>query len=200
MIRHYPLLLAGLALVLAACSSTVTGSALPAPAAAGSGSAPAVQNPLPAKVLDGDPCKTALTAADVTYLLGESRSPSTTLTNAGDGCTWASPDPKGALFTVTYRNHGGAGLELYYQTIKPTADHWVTIDPVQGYPAVGFRSAGTAASDKNSCELVVAVTDQLVYTVDLFLSANAIAKNTDACTSGRIIADRVMTNLKAHPS
>jgi hypothetical protein len=199
-IRRYPLLLAGLALVLAGCSSTVVGNALPAPAAAGSDSAPAVQNPLPAKVLDGEPCTTALTTADVMYLLGESGSPATTLTTAGDGCTWANSDPKGSRFMVTYRNHGGAGLELYYQTIKPTADHWVTIDPVQGYPAVGFRSAGTAVSDKNSCEIVVAVTDQLVYTVDLFLSATAIAKNTDACTTGRIIADRVMTNLKAHPS
>jgi Protein of unknown function (DUF3558) len=199
-IRRYPLLLAGLALVLAGCSSTVAGNALPAPAAAGADSAPAVQNPLPAKVLDGEPCTTALTADDVTYLLGESRPPSTTSTSAGESCTWASTDPQGARFAVTYRNHGGAGLELYYQTIKPTADHWVTIDPVQGYPGVGYRSAGTAASDRNSCELVVAISDGLVYTVDLFLSANAIAKGTEACTTARIVADRVMTNLKAQAS
>src|SRR4051812_11125943 len=64
--------------------------------------APKVQNPLPAKVLDGSPCDTALTPAQLADFLGETK-PATPSDDAlGAACDWRSAGGTGAGFNIGY--------------------------------------------------------------------------------------------------
>jgi hypothetical protein len=98
---------------------------------------------------------------------------------------------------VGYQTKSDQGLSLAYQNVKPKAARWVELDPVQGFPAIGYLDAGGDPNDRRQCVVVVGVTDQLAYSVGLLLGDGAAAQGKDACSSGRQAADAVMTNLKA---
>lgn len=208
MIRRSPIVVVGIALTmttLAGCSTSTTGNASPTSNAASANpstsnapanGAPTVSNPLPAKVLAGNPCDTALTNSDLGEFLGGSDTPKPSTDPTGAVCNWNSTTGSGAHIGVTYQTTAGGGLSLDYKNVKPTADYWTDLGLIQGYPAVGYRSAGAGADNKSFCQIVVGISDDLVYSVTISLGASGTAKGTEACTAGKSVADRVMTNIK----
>jgi hypothetical protein len=208
---HRPPILVGLAIVatmLAGCSGgTASGNPTTPPGSppasttasstAASDGAPPVQNPLPAKVLDGSPCDTALTNADVKEFIGNSDPAKHDEDPTGQICFWYNAAGSGARIGVTYQTEIDGGLRLAYKNVKPTAVRWDVLQPIQGYPAVSYLPAGDDPNAKSQCHIVVAVADNLSYSVGMVVSNNAQQRGIDGCTAGRDVADRVMTNLKA---
>lgn len=152
-----------------------------------------MDNPLPAKVMDGSPCDSALTEQELTDYLGQPGAAKPKDSELGPMCDWASTSGSGAGILVAYETKTGQGLSLTYKVEKPKAGRWVDdLAPVQGYPAVGYVDVG--ASGQRSCVIVVGVADDLAYSVSLVLGSDS---GKDACQLGRGVADTVLTNLKA---
>ncbi|MFJ9782168.1 DUF3558 domain-containing protein [Amycolatopsis sp. NPDC101161] len=191
------------ATLLTACTGkdALTGSPTPAPASTSNSElpnsgAPKVDNPLPAKVLDGSPCDSAITAEQVKGYLGQSDAPQPKDSELGPYCEWSSTSGSGAGILVGYETKTGQGISLTYKNVKPKAKRWVDdLEPVQGYPAVGYVDVGTA--DNRTCVITVGVSDELAYSVSLTLGDKAAGEGKDACQLGRGVADTVLTNLKA---
>lgn len=157
-----------------------------------------MKNPLPAKVLDGSPCDSALTTEQLETFLGEA-SPGKPSTDAlGTACDWSSTTGSGAGFSIGYQTKSNQGISLAFQSVKPKADRWVEFDPVDGYPAIGYaNNVGAASDDKLACVVVVGVSDQLAYSVSLTLGDKAYREGKDSCIAGRDVAAEVLKNLKA---
>lgn len=188
--------------LLAACTSSpsipgtaTTPTSQPAAAVPHSG-APKVSNPLPAKVLDGSPCDSALTTGQLTEFLGQPGAPKRKTDVLGTTCSWTDTIGSGVRLQVGYDTKSDQGISLAYQNVKPKADRWVELEPIQNYPAIGYANVDLEPGKKRSCTVVVGVTDELTYSVGLILSDRAAAQDKDACTLGRVAADAVMTNLK----
>ncbi|WP_372667527.1 DUF3558 domain-containing protein [Amycolatopsis kentuckyensis] len=187
--------------VLTACTGkdTVAGTPTPAPTSSSNlpnSGAPKVDNPLPAKVLDGSPCDSALTAEQVQGYLGQTNAPDSQDTELGPTCDWTSASGSAAGILVGYDTKPGQGISLAYKNVKPKAKRWVdNLDPVQGYPAVGYVGVGT--TDDRTCVIVVGIADDLSYSVSLSIGDSAVQAGKDACQLGRGVADTVLTNLKA---
>ncbi|WP_254897063.1 DUF3558 domain-containing protein [Amycolatopsis sp. Hca4] len=175
------------------------GTASPAPASSAelpNSGAPKVNDPLPAKVLDGSPCDSALTEEQLAGYLGKPGAPEPKDSELGPMCDWASTSGSSAGILVAYETKTGQGISFTYKNEKPKASRWVDdLDPVQGYPIVGYVDVG--ASGQRSCVLVVGVSDELAYSLSLVLGDDAAEKGKDACQLGRGVADTVLTNLKA---
>jgi uncharacterized protein DUF3558 len=193
----------GSALLLSACtgqSPTPTASntaTSPEPAAVPHSGAPKVESPLPASTLEGSPCDTAFTSAQLAEFLGEPTPPERSEDALGQACSWTNTAGTGVRLQVGYQTKSDQGLSLAFQNVKPKAARWVDLDPVQTYPAVGYVDSGGDPSDKRQCVVVVGVSDQLAYSVGLILGDGAAAQGKDACAAGREAADAVLTNLKA---
>jgi uncharacterized protein DUF3558 len=178
-----------------ALSGTPTPAPVSAPELPNSG-APKVDNPLPAKVLDGNPCDSALTAEQVQGYLGRTDPPDSKDSELGPTCDWASDSGSSAGIFLAYETKTGQGISLTYKNVKPKAKRWVDdLDPVQGYPTVGYVAVGT--TDNRTCVIVVGVADDLAYSVSLSIGDSAVQAGKDACQLGRGVADTVLTNLKA---
>ncbi|GHG43360.1 MULTISPECIES: DUF3558 domain-containing protein [Amycolatopsis] len=184
--------------VLTSCTGDrrTPGTASPAPSSSAelpNSGAPKVDNPLPAKVLEGSPCDSALTEQQLTDYLGQPGTAKPKDSELGPMCDWASTSGSGAGILVAYETKTGQGLSLTYKVEKPKASRWVDdLAPVQGYPAVGYVDVG--AGGQRSCVIVVGVADDLAYSVSLVLGSDS---GKDACQLGRGVADTVLTNLKA---
>jgi len=190
-------------LLLAACDGDRTTPGTPAPgtsaptapsstAVVPNSGAPAVQNPLPAKVLDGSPCDSALTPQQIETFIGEPN-PGKPKTDAlGTACDWSSASGSGAGFTISYQTKSDQGISLPYRNVKPKAARWVELDPIDGYPTIGY----TNIQDDNGCAVVVGISDQLAYSVSLSLGDKATQAGKDGCELGRDVAAEVLKNLK----
>jgi hypothetical protein len=204
-IRHRSSLLAGFALVavaLAGCSGTSAGNPTPAASASSpvssspSYGAPSVRSPLPATVIAGSPCDTALTKANLEEFLGTGvGAPKPGEDETGLTCRWSNLD-SGAGFTVAYQTKLDGGLRLAYKNAKPDAAHWEELQAIQGFPAIGYLASGEDPNDKGLCQVVVGISDTLSYAIGISLSQSAQANGREACGAGRDVADKVMTNIK----
>jgi hypothetical protein len=191
------------ATLLTSCTgkNPTPGTAEPAPTSSNSAElpnsgAPKVDNPLPAKVLDGSPCDSAFTNEQLTGFLGNVSDPKPKDTSLGPTCDWHSTSGNAAGILVGYETKTQEGISLTYKNEKPKASRWVDdFDPVQGYPAVGYVDVGS--TDNRTCVVVVGVADDLSFSVSLSLGDSAVRQGKDACELGRGVADTVMTNLKA---
>jgi len=189
------------ATLLTSCTGKESLSGTPTPAPASTpelpnGGAPKVGSPLPAKVLDGSPCDSALTADQVKGYLGETDAADAKDTELGPSCDWSSSSGSAAGILVGYETKTGQGISLTYKNVKPKARRWVDdLDPVQGYPTVGYVGVGT--TDNRTCVVVVGIADDLAYSVSLSIGDSAVQAGKDACQLGRGVADTVLTNLKA---
>ena len=213
MVRRYGLAVSAAAagaVLLSACSggtvtgvasttsvSSSTGASSSSTAAVPHSGAPKVTSPLPAKVLDGSPCDSALTSTQLTHFLGQTAPPKPSTDALGTACDWHNAGLNGSGFQISYQTKSQNGISLAYESVKPTASRWVDLAPIQGYPAIGYVAPGVDPTDKLSCVIVVGVTDELAYSVVLTLSDESAAQHKDACMLGPDVADAVMTNLKA---
>lgn len=192
----------GSALLVSSCTGnrTTPGTAS-TPTSSGSAAtptsdAPTVENPLPAKVLDGGPCGSALTADQLSSFLGKTSPAKSSEDSLGNACGWTSASGSGAAASVGYQTKSDQGIGLAFQSVKPTAARWDNLDAIQGYPAVGYVPSGVDPTDKRNCVVVVGISDKLAYSVSLTLGDRAASEGKDSCVIGRDIADAVMTNLK----
>ncbi|MFI9449141.1 DUF3558 domain-containing protein [Amycolatopsis sp. NPDC052450] len=156
--------------------------------------APAVQKPLPAKALDGSPCDSALTAQQLEGFLGDPDPAKPSTDALGAACRWNASSGSGAGFTVSYQTKSDQGISLAYKNVKPKAERWMELAPIDGFPAIGY--AGKASGDERHCVVVVGISDQLAFSVSGSLGENAYREGKDACDLGRDVAVEVLKNLK----
>jgi len=157
-----------------------------------------VQNPLPAKVLDGSPCDSALTTRQLESFLGEPKPAEPSTDALGTACSFRAASGSGAGFSIGYQTKSDQGISLPYQSVKPKAARWVELDPIDGYPAIGYaNNVGAPKDDKKFCVVVVGISDQLAYSVSLGLGDKAYRDGKDSCDLGRDVAAEVLKNLKA---
>jgi len=184
-------------LLVSACTGSpktpTTSTTAPPNASAPADDVPKVSNPLPATVLDGSPCDSALTNDQLSGFLGKSTPAAPQENSLGTMCQWSSASGTGAGITVTYQTKSDKGLALAYQNVQPKAARWKVLDPIQDYPAIAYSDF----DDKRAGVIVVGVTDSLAYSVSLTLGDKAASENKDAFDLGPQVADAVMTNLKA---
>ena len=154
---------------------------------------PKVAHPMPAKVLDGSPCDSALTADQLSTFLGQATAAERKDNTLGPECHWGNAAGSGAGINVTYQTKSDQGIRLAYQNVQPKAARWKVLDPIQGYPAVAYSDF----DDKRHCVIVVAVNDELAYSVALTLGDKATSDGKDSFDIGPDVASAVMTNVKA---
>src|SRR5215217_6976818 len=197
-----------IALVAAGCSSgpTTTGtpSAAPtknsSPASSGSATsslpyagAPKVPNPLPASIVNGDPCKDFLTPAQVEVTLGTP----TDIKRAdepsiGPGCDLANTQT-GAHIVVAYSTALPGGLSAIYQNIKPKASPWKEYPSIQGFPAVGYVTPSGGLPDR-FCQVSTGITDNLTVELSLFVGSGKRGKVVP-CDAAEAVANQIMATL-----
>ncbi|MBB3049264.1 hypothetical protein FHS23_000259 [Prauserella isguenensis] len=203
--------LAAFAVVATACSSESDGQAQPeptapapssvsaAPSSAADGGhelphsgAPAVTNPLPKSVLDGDPCSQALTDAQAKELLGDAvTSRDDDEPKLGPGCYWSNQETL-ASFGLNYDVQTGQGLSATYASTKPQRS-FEEIDPVGGFPAVQYWEK----DDDRVCSTVVGLADEYAVVMSLAVGTKGAEEGDDPCEASRTVMERVIGNLKA---
>ncbi|VVJ22662.1 Uncharacterised protein [Amycolatopsis camponoti] len=161
------------------------------------GGAPAVTAPLPATVLDGDPCTDALTPDQVETATGV-RVPGTRedLAAVGPACTWSNHTTGGTV-SVSYTRNTHTGLSGVYTNTQPQSAIWRPLPPVQGLPAVANASTRGQTPPIGFCQASVGLTDTLSVDISLHLgsSKRGIA---DPCGDPlQQICDLVITTLRA---
>jgi Protein of unknown function (DUF3558) len=202
LVLSFAVLGVGASLLTGCTSGGVAGTASPVPssASAATGSAagdvPKVQDPLPASVLDGSPCDTALTTAQVDEFIGPPK-PAERDNGfvTGPKCSWFSVDGVSGSMSVFYDTKAGGGLSLDYRNTKPQSSRWEPTT-LQGYPAVAFNPRGLDQKVTGTCSISVGINDDLTYGVGMTLGDNARKKGTDSCEAAKDVANTVLTNLK----
>lgn len=191
--------------VCAACAAPGRGSRT-APTAAATestmtpsvpfGGAPAVTDPLPAAVLDGDPCTDALTPAQVETAIGV-RVPGVRedLPQTGPACAWTNQDTGGAV-GVSYTINTHTGLSSVYANTRPQSAIWRPLPPVQGLPAVAHAGSLGQSPPLGFCQASVGLAD--TYSVDISLHLGRSKRSiADPCGEPlRQICDLVITTLR----
>jgi hypothetical protein len=157
---------------------------------------PKVQNPLPASVLDGSPCDSALTTEQVTSFIGTPKAPNRDDNFAtGPECTWFSLNGVSGQINVSYDTKAGGGLNLDYQNAKPQSSRWEPTE-LQGYPAVAYTGKNEDQSITGGCLVSLGVRDDLTVGVGLTLGDSARERGVDSCEGAKDVANTVLTNLK----
>jgi hypothetical protein len=168
-------------------------SSSPSSSSTGTADVPKVQNPLPATVLDGSPCDSALTTEQVTSYIGQPKAPDRQDTfDSGPACTWFSMNS--GQIGVYYLTKWGGGLDVAY-TQKSQMNPWEPTT-IQGYPAVAYANKDIAQSVSGACNVTVGIRDDLAFGVGLALGDNARERGVDSCAGAKEVADAVLTNLK----
>jgi hypothetical protein len=161
---------------------------------AGVSNAPEAQAPLPASVLNGSPCDSALTTEQVTSFIGTPKTPDRDDNFAtGPACTWFSV--VSGQINVYYATKTGGGLNLVYQNTKPKSARWEPAE-LQGYPAVAYSEQGFDQSITGSCIISVGIRDDLAFGVALTLGDSARNRGVDSCEGVKNVANTMLTNLK----
>ncbi|MFD2398436.1 DUF3558 domain-containing protein [Prauserella oleivorans] len=152
--------------------------------------APAVNDPLPESVVSGDPCE-ALTRQQIEQALGENAPEGTPKeTEAGPGCNWQDSQ-SGAGFTVFFSNVTGQGLSAYYANTQPQVKVWRELPPIEGFPAVAYKTA----DDDLICSVAVGLADE--FAVDVVGGLGRAADNqVDPCDAMQALAALVVQNLR----
>ncbi|WP_253865582.1 DUF3558 domain-containing protein [Prauserella halophila] len=154
--------------------------------------APAVKNPLPKSVLDGDPCTDALTKAQVKeFLGGAATSDDADEPRLGPGCSWSNQDTL-ASFVLNYDVADGQGLSGAYANAKRRRE-FNEIEPFEGFPAVQYHESDV----DRTCTTVVGLADEYGLVMSLAIGPNRAEEVQDPCDAGRMVMERVVGNLKA---
>ncbi|RJQ79629.1 DUF3558 domain-containing protein [Amycolatopsis panacis] len=187
------------AMVLAACSSTVTPS-IPVPTGSSVlsrsvppyGGAPKVVHPLPDSVLSGSPCD-ALSPKQILDDVGPGVPGKVDDGALGPVCRWYDGDG-GPMLMAYFTTLQHEGLSVIYKQVKSQMRRFDVLPPIQGFPAVAYDTRpGPKTRD---CHLAVGLADTLDVQIGLSLGDHDAGK-TDACGLAAIAADQVVTTLTA---
>ncbi|SFW74631.1 Protein of unknown function [Amycolatopsis australiensis] len=161
------------------------------------GGAPAVANPLPRTVLDGDPCTEALTPDQVQAAIGiQVPGVREDLASTGPACSWSNDDTFGSV-GVSYTLNTHTGLSSVYANTRPKSATWRPLPPVQGFPAVAHSGSAGQKPPSDFCQASVGLAD--TYSIDISLTLGSSKRGiADPCGEPlRQICDLVITTLRA---
>jgi hypothetical protein len=158
-----------LVILVAGCSSGVSGHASPSTSEAASSSTttndanvPKVAQPIDTARYEKEPCA-ALTTTQLSQL-GIETQPKPDLQNKlGPSCEWNAFDDAGMTIGATLLTVGSSLAKVYQQHDQGKWPFFEPVADVSGYPGVLLDSLD--AQPKGKCQLVVAVRDNLVYSV-----------------------------------
>lgn len=157
------ILVTAVALVLAGCSSTTSGSADPTTSGNGSAAAtttgegaPKVTSPLDASKFVSSPCSSLTTSQIASLGITDPMSGPNTDSN-GTSCTWAGNS--GGILSVSWLTGDKNGLSDLYSLKANQPDFEITT--VSGYPAVYTER------DSKECTLNVGTSDKLYFFIDV---------------------------------
>ncbi|WP_432850840.1 DUF3558 domain-containing protein [Amycolatopsis sp. CA-161197] len=182
--------------VVAACSGTTGGAVTPKPSTAAPSSSagpqvPTIANPLPASLIQGDPCM-ALTPTQVGSLFSgtPTRDPAAKDTGVAKACFWSD---------VQRGSH--VGIQLVYAWKHGLADVYAKKDqgffkelaPVQGYPVVAYGPSDERPDGR--CGVAVGISDDAAFEADAQVATSAVGTG-DPCEDARKVADLAVTTLK----
>ncbi|WP_376774757.1 DUF3558 domain-containing protein [Amycolatopsis jiangsuensis] len=183
--------------MVVACSGTTAGTATPgpssAPAASSSGlPVPTVAQPLPASVVQGDPCK-ALTDAQVDGLFTNTptRDHAADDTGVAHACSWHDVD-RGSLVTIQFVYAWKRGLTDVYAT-QAKGGFFKVLQPVQGYPVVAYGPSDDRS--RGRCGVAVGIADNAAFEADATVAQSATGTG-DPCEDARNVANLALTTLK----
>lgn len=186
--------------VLAGCSTGVTGHATPSTDAAtsvtsgGAGSSvPKVAQPIDTSRYEKQPC--AVLTADQLAQLGITTQPKPDLENKlGPSCEWNAFDQAGFTIGATLLTVGSSLAKVYKQHDQGQWPFFEPVADVSGYPGVLLDSLD--ARPKGKCQLIVAVRDDLVYSVqgDLDPDSSAYA---NPCSIVQKATEMAVSTMKA---
>ncbi|MEC3977183.1 DUF3558 domain-containing protein [Amycolatopsis sp. H20-H5] len=157
--------------------------------------APKVTSPLPASVLSGDPCASALTPQQITQAVGpDPELRPGTIPGIGPKCSWSNTKTNGQVL-VAYDSESHTGLSGVYQNTQPKSGVWKVLPAIQGYPAVAYAGEkGTVPKDY--CHVAIGLADDLSVDVYLTLGRTKVGVS-DPCEVVPGIAELVLTTLRA---
>jgi hypothetical protein len=196
---------ATLALVLlglvAGCSGETPGNASPASSGKtgqpGPGKslpyagAPEVPDPLPASVMDRDPC-TVLTPEQIDELFADPPTGEPKDTGIANTCRWTDTR-RGSAVNIQLLYAARHGLSQFYAT-KDSGELWLPLEPVQGYPVAAYGGVDSRETI-GSCGVVVGIANNMVFEADANLPDANLGKD-DPCDAARQVADLAVTTLK----
>lgn len=154
--------------------------------------APTVENPLPASVMDRDPC-TVLPAEAVTELLSGPQPGERKDTEVATFCSWSNGE-KGSFVAIQLIHGAKDGLSQFYAK-KDEAAYFEAQQPIQGYPVAAYGPVDDRQQG-GACGVVVGIADDLVFEADATLS-RANRGTADPCQVVRRVAEAALTELKA---
>ncbi|MEV6904211.1 DUF3558 domain-containing protein [Amycolatopsis sp. NPDC051372] len=182
--------------MLAACSGTTGGTATTASSAAppvsSTGSTvPAISNPLPASLIQGDACA-VLTAAQVGTLFSRTptRDAAPTDTGVAKACYWHDVE-RGSLVGIQLVYAWKNGLATVYA--KQGQGFFKVLAPVQGYPVVAYGPSDDRS--RGGCGVAVGIADNAAFEADVQVANSAVGTG-DPCEDARKVADLAVTTLK----
>lgn len=185
---------------LAACSGE-TGKATPtsgtsSPASPSSGqqpgaAVPTISNPLPASVIQRDPCS-VLTSTQIDGLFTGTPTQSPVQdTGAAKSCSWSDLD-KGSLVGVQLVYAWKDGLRTVYNT-QSQGGFFKVLQPVQGYPVVAYGPHDERSQGR--CSVAIGIADNAAFDIDVTL-ARSVVGQADPCQDANHVADLAVTTLK----
>ena len=207
-VRRPLLVLAGLAAFAAAgCTTSTPGNATPAadspdsdpPETSESSSgglptdgAPKVDDPLDTARFQEDPCLSLTPDQSEELNLGGSGSP--TESALGEACEWRNEATRGRV-RIAFFDKSPDGLSAEYRAEKD--GKWAYFDelpPIDGLPAV----ARDITDDRKNggCPVVVGVTDELTFEVDLQQSEANVGQR-GPCEVATDVAEMAITTMRA---
>ncbi|MEU5257641.1 DUF3558 domain-containing protein [Amycolatopsis sp. NPDC021455] len=188
------------AILVAGCSTDVTGHATPSTDAATSANpggdglgVPKVAQPIDTARYEKQPCA-ALTAGQLSQL-GITTQPKPDLANKlGPSCEWNAFDQAGFTIGATLLTVGSSLAKVYKQHDQGQWPFFKPVADVSGYPGVLLDSLD--AQPKGKCQLVVAVRDDLVYSVQGDLDPDS-TDYANPCSIVQKAAEMAVSTMKA---
>ncbi|UOZ09536.1 DUF3558 domain-containing protein [Amycolatopsis sp. WQ 127309] len=193
-------------LVLAACSSTKSGTAAPVgtavqtpPTSAGSvpgPGVPSVDSPLDTARFKKAPCE-VLTTDEVTTLLGSTAIPKEEPdAPGGPTCNWHPSGVTQASVGVIFNKVNDTGLTGIYEKKGTTYSFFEPQDPIDSYPVVAYGLKDERSSN-GLCALAVGTSDHEMIDVSIAQSEANIGKK-DPCAAARDVAHDVLEQLRGN--
>lgn len=187
-------------ILLAGCSSSISGSATPspdvnasAPSNVGGTGVPKVANPINTARYEQDPCA-ALTGEQL-QKLNITTQPKADLSNKlGPDCTWNAFDQIGLTVGATLLTAGSSLVNLYKLHEQGSFPYFQPVADVSGYPGVLLDDLD--AKPKNMCGMSVAVRDDLIYSVQVTIDPDK-EEAKDPCPVAQKIAEMAVSTMKA---
>jgi hypothetical protein len=153
--------------------------------------APRVSDPLPASVMERDPC-TVLTPDQIAGLFAKPPTGEPDDTGIANTCSWGD-SRKGSLVVIQMLYAARHGLSQFYVN-EDNNDLWMPLEPVQGYPVVAYSPIDTRETS-GDCSVVVGIADNMVFQTGINVSDARLGED-DPCDAARQVADLAVTTLK----